>query len=58
MYLYSLLESPAIRAVAGLKLAAANYNEQLMHLKTFGNKQQIIWHMYILLELESVAIHW
>ena len=46
-----------MRAVAGLKLTAANYTEAVDILKKrFGNKQQIISrHMDTLLELESVA---
>ena len=56
-YLNSLLEGCAMRAVAGLKLTAANYTEAIDTLKKrFGNKQQIISrHMNTLLELESVA---
>ena len=42
-YLTSLLEDPAMRAVAGLKLTSANYAEAIDTLKKrFGNKQQII----------------
>ena len=56
-YLTSLLEGPAMRAVAGLKLTSANYAEAIDTLKKrFGNKQQIISrHMETLLELESVT---
>lgn len=56
-YLNSLLEGPALAAVAGLKLTTANYAEAIDTLKKrFGNKQQIISrHMDTLLELESVA---
>ena len=56
-YLNSLLEGPALAAVAGLKLTAANYSEAIDTLKKrFGNKQQIISrHMDTLLELESVT---
>ena len=56
-YLNSLLEGPAMRAVAGLKLSAGNYTEAIDTLKKrFGNKRQIISrHMDTLLELESVS---
>ena len=56
-YLNSLLEGPALAAVAGLKLTTADYSETLDTLKKrFGNKQQIISrHMDTLLELESVT---
>ena len=56
-YLNSLLEGPALAAVAGLKLTTANYSEALDTLKKrFGNKQQIIpRHINTLLELESVT---
>ena len=56
-YLTSLLEGPAMRAVAGLKLTLANYAEAIDTLKNrFGNKQQIIsQHMETLLELETVT---
>ena len=56
-YLNSLLEGPALAAVAGLKLTTANYAEAIDTLKKrFGNKQQIISrHMDTLLELESVT---
>ena len=56
-YLDSLLEGPAMRAIAGLKLSAGNYTEAIDTLKKrFGNKRQIIsHHMDTLLELESVS---
>ena len=56
-YLNSLLDGPALAAVAGLKLTTANYSEAIDTLKKrFGNKQQIISrHMDTLLELESVT---
>jgi len=56
-YLNSLLEGPAMRAVAGLKLSATNYTVAIDTLKKrFGNKRQIISrHMDTLLELESVS---
>ena len=56
-YLNSLLEGPALAAVAGLKLTTTNYSEAIDTLKKrFGNKQQIILcHMDTLLELESVT---
>ena len=55
-YLSSLLEGPALSAVAGLKITIANYTEAIDTLKKrFGNKQQIIsHHMDTLLELEPV----
>ena len=51
-YLNSLLEGPALTAVAGMKLTTANYAEAIDTLKKrFGNKQQIILlHMDTLLE--------
>ena len=56
-YLSSLLEGPALSAVAGLKITTANHTEAKDTLwKTFGNKQQIIsCHMDTLLELEPVT---
>ena len=56
-YLNSLLEGPAMRAVAGLKLSAGNYTEAIDTLKKrFSNKRQIISrHMDTLLELEYVS---
>jgi len=52
--LNSLLEGPAMRAVAGLKLSATNYTETIDTLKKrFG--QVISRHMDTLLELESVS---
>ena len=56
-YLHSLLEGPAMRAVAGLKPTAPNYKEaiDILH-RRFGDKQQIISrHMDALLGLESVT---
>jgi len=51
-YLHSLLEDPAMQAIAGLKPTAPNYKEA----KRFGDKQQIISrHMATLLELESAT---
>ena len=57
-YLSSLLESPALSAVAGLKITTANYTEAIDTLrKRFGNKPQIISrHMDTLLELEPVTL--
>ena len=57
-YLSSLLEGPALAAVAGLKITTANYTEAIDTLKRrFGNKQQIIsHHMDTLLELEPVTL--
>lgn len=57
-YLNSLLEGPALAAVAELKLTTANYTEAIDTLKKrFSNKQQIISrHMDTLLELESVTL--
>ena len=57
-YLHSLLEGPAMRAIAGLKPTAPNYKEaiDILH-KRFGDKQQIISrHMDTLLGLESVTL--
>ena len=56
-YLISLLDGPALAAVAGLKLTEPNYNEAIDTLtKRFGNKQLIICrHMDTLLELEPVV---
>ena len=57
-YLHSLLEGPAMRAIAGLKPTAPNYQEaiDILH-KRFGDKQQIISrHMDTLLGLESVTL--
>lgn len=53
-YLYTLLEGPALEAISGLKLTAANYSEAIAVLrKRFGNKQQIITkHMDALLNLK------
>lgn len=56
-YLRSLLQGPALDAVAGLTLTAANYREAVDVLKIrFGNKQQIIdKHMDALLSVEAVT---
>ena len=56
-YLSSLLERIAAEAIAGLTLAAANYEEAIVILKgRFGNKQQIVnRHMEILLNVDSVT---
>ena len=56
-YLRSLLQGPALEAIAGLTLTAANYTEAVEVLqKRFGNKQQIInKHMEILLNIEGVT---
>jgi len=55
-YLQSLLEEPALCAIAGLHLTAPNNAETIETLKKrFGNKQQIIHrHMDSLLDLEPV----
>lgn len=56
-YLHSLLDGPAMRAIAGLKPTAPNYKEaiDILH-KWFGDKQQIISrHMDTSLGLESVT---
>ena len=57
-YLHSLLDGPAMRAIAGLKPTAPNYKEAIDILrKRFGDKQQIISrHMDTLLGLESVTL--
>ena len=56
-YLRSLLQGPALDAVSGLTLTAANYEEAISVLqKRFGNKQQIVArHMDILLNVEPVT---
>ncbi len=56
-YLRSLLQGPALDAVAGLTLTAANYGEAVEVLnKRFGNKQRIIdKHMDVLLSLDAVS---
>ena len=56
-YLRSLLQGPALDAVTGLTLTAANYSEAVEVLnKRFGNKQQIIdKHMEALLGVEVVT---
>ena len=56
-YLHSLLEDPALEAISGLKLTAANYSEAIAVLKKqFGSKQQIITkHMDALVNLEAVT---
>ena len=50
-------DRPALEAIAGLTLTAANYTEAVEVLqKHFGNKQQIIdKHMEILLNIEGVT---
>lgn len=55
-YLRSLLQGPALDAIAGLTLTAGNYREAVDVLnKRFGNKQQIIdKHMEVLLRLDGV----
>ena len=55
-YLRSLLQGPALDAIAGLVLTAANYHEAIEVLnKRFGNKQRIIdKHMEVLLGVEAV----
>jgi len=56
-YLRSLLQGPALDAIAGLTLTAANYREAVDVLKIrFGNKQQIInKHMDALWSVEAVT---
>ena len=56
-YLRSLLQGPALDAVSGLTLTAANYEESISVLqKRFGDKQQIVArHMDILLNVEPVT---
>ena len=56
-YLRSLLEGPALEAISGLTLNAANYKEAVAVLqKRFGNKQNIIArHMDALLKVDSIA---
>ena len=56
-YLRSLLQGPALDAVSGLTLTAANYDEAVSVLeKRFGNKQQIVAkHMDMLLNVESIT---
>ena len=56
-YLRSLLEGPALDAIAGLTLTAANYREAVEILqKRFGNKPLIISkHMETLLNVEAVT---
>ena len=58
-YLTSLLESSAAKAIAGLSLTAANYNEAIAILrKRFGNPQQIVnRHMEALLSIAAVSTH-
>ena len=57
MWIHTLLEGPALEAISGLKLTAANYSEAIAVLKKrYGSKQQIITkHMDALLNLEAVA---
>ena len=56
-YLRSLLQGPAMDAIAGLTLTAANYKAAIAVLKKrFGNKQQIISrHMDALLKADPVV---
>ena len=56
-YLRSLLQGPALDAVSGLTLTAANYKEAVAVLeRRFGNKQQIVAkHMDILLNVDPVT---
>ena len=55
MYLSSLLEGPAMRAIAGLKISEANEAIDILK-KRFGNEQLIInHHMDTLLELHRHA---
>ena len=58
-YLTSLLESTAAKAIAGLALTAANYDEAIATLKKrFGNPQLIVnRHMEALLSVASVSTH-
>ena len=58
-YLTSLLESAAAKAIAGLTLTAANYDEPIATLKKrFGNPQLIInRHMEALLNVSAVSSH-
>ena len=55
-YLRSLLQGPALDAIAGLTLTDANYNEAVQVLTSrFGNKQLIIdRYMDVLLSVEAV----
>lgn len=56
-YLRTLLQGPALEALAGLTLTTRNYQEAISILKKrFGNKQQIVAkHMDTLLSIDSVA---
>ena len=56
-YLRTFLEGPALEAIAGLTLTAANYQEAVEVLKQrFGNKQRIIdKHMEVLLGVDAVS---
>ena len=58
-YLTSLLEFAAAKAIAGLTLTAANYDEAIATLKKrFGNPQLIInRHMEALLNVSAVSSH-
>ena len=58
-YLSSLLESSAAKAIAGLILTAANYNEAIETLKKrFGNSQLIVnRHMEALLGTPAISSH-
>ena len=56
-YLRSMLQGPALDAIAGLTLTDANYNEAIQVLTSrFGNKQLIIdRYMEVLLSVEAVV---
>ena len=56
-YLRTFLQGPALEAIAGLTLTAANYQEAVEVLKQrFGNKQRIIdKHMEVLLGVDAVS---
>ena len=58
-YLTSLLESTAAKAIAGLNLTSANYDEAIATLKKrFGNPELIInRHMEALLNVAAVSTH-
>eukprot|EP00794_Sanderia_malayensis_P005910 gene5910-biopygen4909 len=55
IYLFSLLDSKAYRAVQGLDLRAENYNDAVQMLKSrFSKRQQVVTaHMQTLLKLQS-----
>ena len=56
-YFRSLLEGPAVAAIAGLTLSSPNYTEAIAFLKKrFGNIQLIVTkHMDTLMSLEAVT---